>query len=93
MTKTLLASILCAVIGSGLLVNFTCAQTRMPNRRDYLRNRMKRGIDEGMLKRAPLTGDEDIARRAPENIDNGIYTPKSIRKSYRRTNKPELKRR
>jgi hypothetical protein len=34
---------------------------------------MNRGIDDGIAKRAPQIGDEHIARKAPQNIDDGIF--------------------
>jgi hypothetical protein len=48
----------------------------------YPRYRPQRGIDDGMVRQPPQTGDEKMVRKAPENIDDGIFKPNRIVRKY-----------
>ena len=48
----------------------------------YPQYRQQRGIDDGMVRQPPQTGDEKMVRKAPENIDDGIFKPNRIVRKY-----------
>jgi hypothetical protein len=92
MASKLLASLFTAVAISFVCADVGSAQPVGPNPKQYQR-RMNRGIDDGMVRRAPLIGDEQMARKAPENIDDGIFKPGRVFRTYKRTVKPKMDQR
>lgn len=91
MASKFLASLFTAVAISSVLTDVGSAQALGPNTRQYQQRRMNRGIDDGMIKRAPGIGDEQMARKAPQNIDDGIFKPRRVFKTYKRTLKSETR--
>ena len=92
MIKRLLATAFGVALVALVFVSPTSAQTKGPNLRQYLSDKLNRGIDDGIVKRAPVTGDEKMAHRAPEHIDDGIIMPGRVLKRYAPTVKPRVKR-
>ena len=93
MASKLLASLFTAVAISSVFADVGSAQAAGPNPTQYQQRRMNRGIDDGMLKRAPRIGDEQMARKAPEHIDDGIFKPGRVFRTYKRTVKPKINKR
>lgn len=91
MVNKLLASLFTAVAISSVFADVGSAQAVGPNTKQYQQRRMNRGIDDGMVKRAPRIGDEQMARKAPQNIDDGIFKPRRVFKTYKRTLKSETR--
>ena len=86
MAKKLLASLLIVLAVSFVFANLGYSQSA-PKTKQYRQRRMIRGIDDGMVKQAPRIGDEQMARKAPENTDNGIFKPRGAARMYRRMTK------
>jgi hypothetical protein len=89
MVKKLLASLVSAVAISSVFMDVGSAQALGPTPKQHRQHKMNRGVDDGMVKRAPRIGDEQMARKAPENIDDGIFNPEEY---SRRTNKQGSRR-
>ena len=88
MASRLLASLFTAFTAlaiSSAFANVSFAQAVGPKTKQYQQRRMSRGIDDGMVRRAPRTGDEKMARKAPEHIDDGIFKPTRGFRTYKRT--------
>jgi hypothetical protein len=83
MAKKLLASLVTAAAISSVLTDVGSAQALDPTLKQHQQHKMNRAIDDGMIKRAPRIGDEQMARKAPQNIDDGIFKPGSVFKTYK----------
>lgn len=90
MVNKLLASLFTAVAISLVIADVGSAQAVGPNTKQRQHKRI-RGIDDGMVKRAPEIGDEQMARKAPENIDDGIFKHRRVFKTYKRTLKSKIR--
>jgi hypothetical protein len=91
MVKKLLASLVSAVAISSVFMDVGSAQALGPTPKQHRQHKMNRGVDDGMVKRAPRIGDEQMARKAPENIDDGIFKPRRVFKTYKQTGKPKIR--
>ncbi len=91
MVKILLASLVAAVANLSVFSDVGSAQAVSPTPKQQQQHKMNRGIDDGMVKRAPQIGDERMARKAPENIDDGIFKPRRVFKTYKQTGKPKIR--
>ena len=91
MVKRLLVSLVTAVTFSSAFSEVRAAQTVALNQRRQQRQRMNPGIDDRMVRQAPRIGDEQMARKAPQHIDDGIFRPRRIFRMYDRTAKPKIR--
>jgi hypothetical protein len=89
--KVLLTPMLFAVAFSSVFTDGSSAQTVRQPAKPYQRHEMNRPIDKGMAKPAPDIGDRKISRKAPQHIDDGIFKPRSISKTYRRFANPNIR--
>ena len=89
MAKKLLASLFIVLAVSFVFANLGYSQT--PKTKQYRQRGMNQGVDDGMLKRAPGVGDEQMVRRAPENIDDRIFKPRGSFRSHQRTTRPKAR--
>jgi hypothetical protein len=89
MDKKLPASVLTAIAISIVFVDVSSARPG-PRQREFRLYRAKPGIDERMVKQPPRIGDEKMLRKAPENIDDGIFGPNRVFRKYPRTAQPKV---
>ena len=91
MANKLLAALFTAATISSVFADAVFAQAIRRNPGLYQRKTNK-GIDDGMVRRAPGIGDERMVRKPPENIDNGIFFPRRVFKSYPGVARPKADR-